>query len=305
MSEKIYRFGVIGVGRWGKNIIKTINAMPNVEIGAICTSNPENAKLCKNKVQIYSDYNELIFGCAGLDGHIICVPPEYQYKVIDSCVAALKPFIAEKPFAMSMRQALAHVEEIKKRKLPCIVDYTQLFNPAYRELLNQNARCKTKHILSKVHSFGPFRKDVPMLWDWLPHDLAMIVAMSPDAPLSVFGKFQPDPNYDNAGQINIQLDYKNYRADIEIDNVAGKKYRVFEVENNYGKLCMMDNELYEIRQNIRKIHTSGVSPLTGLIEAFIYYIESGESFGLEMSLEITNIIEKIQESLDSGEIIAI
>lgn len=301
MAEKIYKFGIIGCGRWAKNFIKTINAMPGAEVGAICTSKPENSKLCNGKVQIYEDYNEMIFGCAGLDGHIICVPPQYQSKVIDSCVGALKPFIAEKPFAMSLKQAMASIDGIKRARLPCIVDYTQIFNPAYKELVQQHFKSKTKHVLSKVHSFGPFRKDVPMAWDWLPHDLSMIIGMHTDSPLSVSARYEQEPNYDNAGQLFVQLDFKNFQANIEIDNVAGKKYRVFEVESPYAKLCIMDNELFEIKQNIRPITVSNQMPLNALIENFMFYIESGDCFGLDISLEVTKIIEKVIESYETGQ----
>lgn len=305
MADKTYRFSIVGCGRWGKNMIKTINGLPNMEVAAICTSNPANAKLIPHKVQVYSDFHDMIFGMPGIDGVIICCPPQYQPKVIDDCIAALKPFIAEKPFALSSKQALAMITDIQRAKLPCIVDYTQLFNPAYRELAGRNFKNKTKSILSKTHSFGPFRKDVSMVWDWLPHDLSMIVASTPDSPLSVTASYDVEPNYDNAGQINVELSFKNFKANIEIDNVAGKKYRVFEIENSFSKLCMMDNELFEIKDSIRPITVSNQSPLQELIKAFILYIESGESFGLEISSEVTRIIEKTIEAIETGEKVAI
>lgn len=302
MNEKIYRIGVIGCGRFGKNHIKTINNMSGVEVAAICTSNEENAKLVKNtKVQVFKEYSDMIVNAHSLDFVIIASPPSTHYNVMDCCISVLKPFIVEKPFCTNYLQTKDMVSQLLKSKVPCMVDFTQLFNPAFRGLVIANSKQKIKAISSKVHAFGPFRKDVSMFWDWLPHDLSMIQSIAQSMPEWVRATQEEDLNYDNAGQINVELKYKNFTAKIEIDNVAGKKYRVFEVDNSFSRLTMMDNELYEIRDGIRSITVGNESALQVLINSTILHIETGESYGLELSLEIAKIIEKTIESVKEGD----
>lgn len=298
MSEKVYRLGVVGVGRWGKNFIKTINGMSGVEVSAICTRDPSNSKLCKNKPHVYTDYTEMILGLTNVDGFVVCMPPKLHFPVMDTCIKALKPFIIEKPMCMSLAQTTEICSHINDAKLPVLVDYTQLFNPAYLEVLNAIYKQKINHIVSKVRSFGPFRKDVSMLWDWLPHDLSMIFRSTREEPISLKATYEQDPNYDNAGIIKVDIKFKTHKANIDIDNTAGQKFRVFSIDGQNSTTTMMDNEVFEVRdKNVRPLTVSKDLPLKNVVDMFLLCMEEGKSFGLDISLNVARTIEKVEESI--------
>lgn len=300
MSEKIYKFGLIGVGRWGKNFVKTIEAMEGVEIAHICTSKPENAKLFKKKPRVSKDYKSLCTDFA-LDGVIICTPPSTHMEIIYECICNLKPFLVEKPMCMNLMDAKAIRDTVKYTRVPCMVDHTHLFSPAWEEMVYRMKKEKILSINSKAYAFGPFRKDVPMLWDWAPHDIAMCVELMKEMPTRVQASYVPNENYDNSGEINIALYFKNLTANILINNASENKYRAFVASSDYLTFSIFCDELFETRSGKctqQKITLE--TPLKRLIDNFILAIETQNYEGLDLGVNVVNIIEKCRKSIENN-----
>jgi predicted dehydrogenase len=301
MTDKIYRAGIIGCDKWGQALIKTINGMDGIQIGALCTTELENLKLCKGRVHHYTDYSELIYGNDSLDFIVIATPPDAHAEIIRSCIGTVKPFMVEKPLGVGAAQTKSLIDEIQRAKVNCMVGYNSLFNEAYQIVNRQNYKQKIKAIVTKLNTFGPFRSDISIFWDWLPNELAMVLASAEEMPEWVHGTYKEDPNYDNAGQVKVDLKFKNYMGRIEVNNVAETKYKVFQIDNAYSRLTMMDNEVYEVRDKVRPVTVGVDNPMRTLMESMILHIETGESFGLEISLHISILIDKIIESVKKGE----
>lgn len=300
MSEKIYKFGLCGVGRFGKNYVKTIEAMEGVEISHICTSKPENVKLFSKKPRVSTDYKILCSDFA-LDGILICTPPSTHMDIMFECIHNLKPFLVEKPMTMSLIDAKAIRDTVKYARLPCMVDHTHLYSAAWEEM---NYRMKKEKILSvnsKVHAFGPFRQDVPMLWDWAPHDIAMCIEFMKQMPVRVQASYIRNENYDNSGEINIALYFKSLTANIIINNASDKKYRAFVTSSDYLTFSIFCDELFETRSGKctqQKLPLE--TPLKRLIDNFIVAIETQNNDSMDLGVNVVNIIEKCRKSIENN-----
>lgn len=298
--EKIYKFALIGVGRWGKNYIKTIEQMSGVQITHLCTRNPENAKLIKkNKVKVVKNYMEL---CSDrfLDGVIVATPPHTHHEIVCSVAHSLLPVMVEKPLSLSLEEAISTANFLKEAKVPVLVDHTQLFNPAYEELVTSFKNDQIKTIDAKVCSFGPFRKDVSMLWDWAPHDISMVINLMKGKPAKVKASLVEHENYDNSGQLLITLKYKNTDINIKIDNLSGSKYRSFRASSNSKTITLFGEELYETRGDwIRTVQLTNEKPLQRAIMAFVDAIETNSMIGLDLAVDVAAVIEKCQKSIDN------
>lgn len=298
MSSQKYKLGLIGAGRWGKNFIKTINMMEDVELGCLYTSDPANAKLSKHKPKVYSDYNKMI-EVENMDGFIIATPPDTHFQIMDTCINNLRAFIIEKPICPSFEETLEICGRIMHSRVSCVVDYTQLFNPSYRELCNRLNKQKLISFKSQVRSNGPHRNNVSMLWDWLPHDLSMIYNLTHEDPEEVRAKFANDDlNFPNSGRLDVELRFKGMEAAISIDNLSGSKYRAFSVEGKNSTVTMMDNEAFEVRQgSIYPLTVSKETALENLITEFIISLEACECKHLDITTAIARTIERCEYSL--------
>lgn len=298
MSEQPYRLGLIGCGRFGKNYISTINKMDDVEIRYLATTKSENAKLVNNPVKVVANYTDIFFDKT-INGVIIATPPETHFDIIKDCTATLMPFMVEKPMCTSLANTIKVQEAVSKTKVPCLVDYTQLFNPAFVELCKLFKNRKLTSVESKTNSFGPFRKDISMLWDWAPHDISMILTLVKEYPKKIDAFYDKNDNYDNSGVITIDLEFKGLKTSISIDNTANKKYRSFVATAGFSTMTMFGGELYESRDDkITQIHVSKEMPLKKAVEEFLLCIETGSQEGVNLSVDVAKILEKCASIID-------
>jgi predicted dehydrogenase len=298
MSKELYKIGLIGVGRMGKNYISTINKMEDIEITHLCTTKPENAKLVSNHVKITGNYQDLFYDKT-IDGVIIATPPSTHMDIMRNCVNTALPFMVEKPMALSTKDCVLINEMVLKFNLGCMVDYTQLYNPAFIELQRLYKGRKIETIETKVCAFGPFRKDVSMLWDWAPHDIAMILSLLKDFPTKINASYEKDEEHDNSGKLTIELTFKNTKAKIFIDNTSDVKYRSLIAKAGFSTMTIFGGELYETRDDkISSFPLSKELPLKKAVEEFIAAIDTGEAVGVNTSIDVSRIIEKCEKILN-------
>ncbi len=171
------RLGLIGAGRWGKVYIRTIEGMaPRLRLIRVATSRPENS------------WKELV-ASPDCDAVIIATPAPLHAEMVRACLEAGKPCIAEKPLCFDAATARALKEQADQTKLPVLVNYIHLYNPAYRALKKAVASAgkPVRAILTEGMDLGPFRADTGTLWDRCPHDVALCLDLMGGAdPVSDF-----------------------------------------------------------------------------------------------------------------------
>ncbi len=157
------RIGLIGAGRWGKGYIRTIEGMGSrLRLAQVVTSRPENS------------WKKLV-ASPDCDAVIIATPAPLHAEMVRACLEAGKPCITEKPLCFDAATARALKEQADQAKLPVLVNYIHLYNPAYQALKKAVASAgkPVRAILTEGMDLGPFRADTGTLWDRCPHDVAL------------------------------------------------------------------------------------------------------------------------------------
>ncbi len=177
------RLGLIGAGRWGRNYIKTIAAVPGVRLAMLASRNPQSAALVPAGCTLTHEWRDLL-GPGGVDALIVATPPAMHAEMVHAAVARSLPVLAEKPLTMNLREATALRDFVAAQAGFVMVDHTHLYSPAYRELKRSALRCGAiTAIASRAGNMGPFRGDAPVLWDWGAHDVALcldLLGVGPD-----------------------------------------------------------------------------------------------------------------------------
>ena len=247
------RLALIGAGRWGRNYITTINAIEGVRLSHLVSSNPTSAEVVGPDCKISADWSKLVKE-NDFDGLVIATPPAVQTKIALSAMTADIPVLLEKPIALDVGEANLLLETAKSTNSLVKVDHTQLFSPAFR-VLEKMAKnwVRLDKIESRSGNWGPFRKEIPVLWDWGAHDVAMTLQLVGAMPKTVTA-YQKDSYLIEDGRaesVIIKLAWETgLSATIDLNNHRTEKVRRFEITGGSKVLAYDDIAEDKITQSI-------------------------------------------------------
>lgn len=106
-----FRVGLVGAGKISKSHIAGFNAVPDVQIAAVCDVAKERADAlaAETGARAYTDYEEM-FAQAGLDAVSVCTPPFAHTDVTVAAARAGLHVLCEKPLSPLASDARAMVE---------------------------------------------------------------------------------------------------------------------------------------------------------------------------------------------------
>lgn len=183
MALEPLRLGLIGAGRWGQVLLRSAAALPEiVRITHISVRNPERLASSAPGIAVTDDWKKLI--ASDCEAVLIAAPDPLHAEMVSACLAAKKPCWVEKPLTLDLPSTRRLNDAVRKSGLPVWVNHIQLFNPAYQAVKEavRKAGGGIRAIVTEEGDLGPFRRQTDLLWDRLPHDLALCLdLLSPKA----------------------------------------------------------------------------------------------------------------------------
>lgn len=99
------KVGIAGFGHIGKIHGEAVRKVPGVDLAAIATSRPENAReFCGPDVALFTDYRDLLHS-PGLDAVIVCVPTHVHEQYVVEALGQGVSVLCEKPFSLDVASA--------------------------------------------------------------------------------------------------------------------------------------------------------------------------------------------------------
>ena len=173
------RFGVIGYGYWGPNIVRNLRSIEGCQVYGIC----DQAAAARKRIQsvhpgipVYSDCLELIKS-ADVDVVAVITPVWSHYELAKAALENGKHVFVEKPFTSNAAQAEELINLAEQKNLQIMVDHTFLFTGAVRKiqkLLREGLLGKLYYYDSTRVNLGLFQHDCNVIWDLAPHDLSIM-----------------------------------------------------------------------------------------------------------------------------------
>jgi predicted dehydrogenase len=196
----LVRFGVIGYGYWGPNIVRNVSSLENGQLVTICD---QNAAALKRAGKLYpgvtltTDAREILTS-PDIDAVAVVTPVWTHFELAKAALENGKHVFVEKPFTSTSQQAEELIELASKKNLQIMVDHTFLFSGAVkkiREIVDKGTLGTLYYFDSTRVNLGLFQHDVSVVWDLAPHDLSImdhILRLKPEAVVTTGAKHVND-----------------------------------------------------------------------------------------------------------------
>ena len=189
-GETLVKFGVIGYGYWGPNVVRNLDQLDGSVMVAVCDKSPAARKRIHKAyphVKVVSETAELL-SSTEIDAVAIVTPVWTHYELTKAALENGKHVFVEKPFTSDSGQAEELINLAAKKNLKIMVDHTFLFTGAVKkigQLLDEGALGKIYYYDSTRVNLGLFQHDINVIWDLAPHDLSIIDHLIKETPEAV------------------------------------------------------------------------------------------------------------------------
>jgi predicted dehydrogenase len=224
------RFGVIGYGYWGPNIVRNLHGLDSVKVSAICDQHHAAQKRAMHAypdVRVISDANEILKS-PDIDVVAVVTPVWTHFELAKAALENGKHVFLEKPLTSNADQAEKLIELAAKKNLKIMVDHTFLFTGAVkkiRQLVDQGELGDLYYYDSTRVNLGLFQHDIDVVWDLAPHDLSIMDYLIRKEPEAVVATGQAHLN-DHADVAFITVYFpENTIAHINVNWLSPVKIR--------------------------------------------------------------------------------
>ncbi len=311
MPGPALRLGLIGAGRWGRNIIRTVPDCPDLALAAVASRNPETSALVPDGCRIAGDWRALL-EADDIDALAVAAPPSLHAEIIAAAIEAGRPVFVEKPMVRSAAEAARIRSLLQARPATVTVDHIHLFHPAFRALQREAARLgPVRSIAASAGARGPVRPDLPVLWDWGPHDIAMCLAFVPGPVGAMRGRLVASEPRDGGRAETVEIGLElagGVPAQIRISN-REHRHRYFAAAFDACTLAYRDGEaaaLVRLQPGERPDaggvplpHADG-RPLTLALSEFAAAARRGDRdpASATLGLDVVEIIARIEAAME-------
>ncbi len=196
---------LIGLGYWGKNILR--NAY---EMGILHTACDTNCDLMREHKKKYSRLNytdsvEVVLNNSEIRAVLIATPAATHYALIKESLLREKDVFTEKPLALKVEEAEELVLLARQKKRVLMVGHILQYHPAVlelKEMISAGVLGKIRYIYSNRLNIGKLRTEENILWSFAPHDISVILMLLDEEPICVSAS---GGDYINTGVNDVTL----------------------------------------------------------------------------------------------------
>ncbi|GEM_PF-3204967 len=293
---------LIGVGSWGRNYIKTIGKIKDLNLKYICASTSKSLEKFPDNYIKLTDYKKLV-NCKDINGIIIATPATSHYEISRYFLSKGFNLLIEKPLATNYSQAEKLMKVCKGSKSIAMVGHIFLYNKAYLKFKDLASRIEgIKYLDFEGCDYGPFPKDSPVLWEWAPHDVSMCLDLLSEMPIGVSASSVAN------GMVFARLKFKNVQAFMKFGWLSLEKKRKITVVGEKSSVIFDDTkEKKVIFYNNKKVDEpeyltySLEQPLMSEIKEFINCLRNKKNpkTNINNSASVIKVIEAMQRSINS------
>ncbi len=330
--------GVVGAGNWGSNWVRTLAALPDVELRWSCDLNAHSLERVRRQfphVKTTSNLNDLLDD-KELEGLVIATIAPTHIEIATKALEAGKHVMVEKPMTLVTEDSVKLVHLARMRGRILMVGHLLEYHPAIlyiKNMIDSGELGEIYYIYSQRLNLGTVRSDENAWWSLAPHDISVACRLLNGWPLSVQCRGQNVLQPDIADVVFAALEFpQGHIAHMHVSWLDPHKTRKLTVVGS-KKMVVFDDTLpaykvtvydkgFQVKQKIDsyadwislrqgdivipKIDTA--EPLQREAKHFAECIRKQMQpvSGGESGMQVVAVLEHGQRSLDrQGEVVAI
>lgn len=168
------RVSLIGLGNWGKNILRALISLHRARIEKVCDVREDVLQSTLGMYPTITGTKDPAKATEGVDAVIVATPSPTHHGIARMALERGCHVLVEKPMAMSAREAEELVELSEKKGLVLMPGHILLFHSGIkklRELLDAGELGDLFYIYSQRTNLGMLRQDENVIWSLAPHDI--------------------------------------------------------------------------------------------------------------------------------------
>jgi predicted dehydrogenase len=180
--------GLAGLGRWGRNYVKTLLALPECGLVAVADPNPTTHAVIAEATGIAARESAVqLLSDPAIEAVVIAAPDRTHYELASAALAAGRDVLVEKPMTLTAVEAEALVRQAEDRNRVLAVGHTAVYATDIELLriqLDAIPRVAGRRVRAERTSSGPSIshssfaiRHSAILFDLCPHDIALAVLL--------------------------------------------------------------------------------------------------------------------------------
>jgi UDP-2-acetamido-3-amino-2,3-dideoxy-glucuronate N-acetyltransferase len=180
--------GLIGLGYWGKNILRNLYELEILHTA--CDTNLTALSEFKKKfpeTNYIASLDDLLSNTE-IKAVVIATPAATHYDFVKKTLTAGKDVYVEKPLALTVQEGKELVEIAENEKKILMVGHILQYHPAViklKELISSGELGRIQYIYSNRLNIGKLRTEENILWSFAPHDISVILMLLEEEPVNV------------------------------------------------------------------------------------------------------------------------
>jgi predicted dehydrogenase len=321
------RVGVVGLGSWGPNLARNLDALPGCELAWCCDASEDargRAGVRFPAARLTAELDDLLSDDA-LDAVVLATPVPTHADLAVRVLEAGKHCFVEKPLALSVADAERAVAAARTTDRVLMVGHLLEYHPGVRalaDLWESGELGDVFYIYGNRLNLGKVRADENALWSLGAHDVSVLLALAGEEPHEVEARGE---SYLQAGVEDVvfcflrfpsglaghlHLSWLDPHKERRFTVVGSKRMATFDDMALEGKVTIYDKGIDQDARNwgeyitrageIRSPALPNVEPLRLECEHFVECIRDGvtpRSDG-ESGLRVVRVLEALQEQLE-------
>lgn len=182
--------GIVGVGGWGKNLLRNFAALPDVDLLYACDQDPNARARASQQVdpdRVVADFDAVLRD-PRVQAVVIATDAKTHFELGRRALEAGKDVFVEKPLALSTEHANALDELARGAQRILMVGHLLLYHPAIgtlQRLIADGQLGEIQYIYSQRLNLGVVRRDENAWWSLAPHDVSVANVLLGGHPVAV------------------------------------------------------------------------------------------------------------------------
>ena len=189
------RVAQVGVGRWGRNLLRVFSGLPGVDIVGVCDADERALAAAARAVPGAATHHRFpeLLSRDDVDAVVIATETPAHFEMAEAALASGRHAFVEKPLAQTAEQAERLVALAAEHDRRLMVGHLLRYHPAFQHvegLVRNGALGDVRYVYSVRVNLGVVRSQENAFDSLAPHDLAVARALVASEPVAVSAQGQ-------------------------------------------------------------------------------------------------------------------